>query len=223
MPASRVVYTAITNGHAQLSARPDVPDTDFICYSDVPLDCDGWQIRPIAAPATLCPRMRAKFHKMFPPAGYEWNVWVDGAYVLRTGEEAKHLVDDLIRHSPSGFGLHQHFDRNCLFDEAGHSLELPKCEDQRRIIEDHTRHYAATGHPMNWGLWAAGFMCRRSTRRVAEIMHCWWDELLRWSWRDQISLAFVLRNTNFRPDSWPWPLFPIGSNPHVTGWKFNPT
>jgi hypothetical protein len=223
MSASRVVYTAITNGHAQLSAHPDVPDTDFICYSDVPLDRDDWQIRPVEALTQLSPRMRAKFHKVFAPAGYEWSVWVDGAYVLRTDDKAKYLVDDLIRRSPSGFGLHEHYDRCCLFDEAVHSLTLPKCEDQRQIIEEQVHHYAAMGHPRNWGLWAAGFMCRKSSPRVSEIMGCWWDELTRWSWRDQISLSYVLRNANFRPDSWPWPLFPIGSNPYVATWKFNPT
>lgn len=219
--ASRVVYTAITNAHAELSARPDVPDTDFICYSDMPLERGDWQMRSIEADLQLCPRMRAKYHKVFPPAGYEWSVWVDGSYVLRTDDQAKQLVDDLIQHSPSGFGLHQHILRDCLFDEAVHAMALPKCEDQRQIIEEQAHHYTLMGHPRNWGLWAAGFMCRSSNRpRIAEIMDHWWDELMRWSWRDQISLSFVLRNANFRPDSWPWPLF---SNPHVVGWNFNPT
>lgn len=218
--ASRVVYTAITNGHAQLTRRPDVPDTDFVCYSDVPLDRDDWQIRPVEAPSQLSPRMRAKFHKVFPPAGYEWSVWVDGAYVLRTGDEAKHFVDDLIRHSSSGFGLHRHSERDCLFDEAVHSVALPKCRNVCSIIEAQARHYEMRRHPRNWGLWAAGFMCRRNTGRVGGIMSHWWSELSRWSWRDQISLAFVLRNANFRPDSWPWPLF---SNPYAIDWKFNPS
>lgn len=222
MCASRVVYTAITNGHAQLCARPDVPDTDFICYSDVPLDRDDWQIRSIEAPVELAPRMRAKFHKIFPPTGYAWNVWVDGAYVLRADSKTTNLVDDLIGCSPSGFGLHQHMDRDCLFDEADHAVTLPKCADERLTIEAQARHYAAAGHPRNWGLWAGGLMCRSDSPRVAEIMRSWWDEMTRWSWRDQISLAFVLRNAQSRPDEWPWPLFPIGSNPHVIGWNFNP-
>src|SRR5208337_714008 len=76
MRSSRVVYTAITNRHARLSARPFAPDTDFICYSDIPLDRDDWKIRPIEASPYLSPRMQAKFHKLFPPEGYSWNVWV---------------------------------------------------------------------------------------------------------------------------------------------------
>jgi hypothetical protein len=167
--------------------------------------------------------MRAKFHKVFPPVGYEWSLWVDGAYVLRTDDAAKHLVDDLIQHSPSGFGLHEHGDRDCLFDEVDHAATLPKCADQIQILQKQACYYAARGHPRNWGLWAAGFMCRRSSPRIAEIMGYWWEELGRWSWRDQISLAFVLHNARFRPDSWPWPLFPIGSNPYVKGWNFNLT
>jgi hypothetical protein len=216
--ASRVVYTAITNGHARLSARPGIPDTDFICYSDVPIDRYDWQIRPIESSPQLSPRMRAKYHKLFPPGGYEWNVWIDGAYILRPN--ALTLVDDLIAHSPNGFGLHRHHQRDCLFDEAEHSLTLPKCEGQRQVIEEQVRHYEKMGHPRNWGLWGGGFLCRDYRSRVAEIMKCWWDELLRWSWRDQLSLAFVLHSAQFRPDEWPWPLF---QNPHVVGWEWNPT
>jgi hypothetical protein len=218
--ASRVVYTAITNGHAQLSTRPDVPDTDFICYSDMSLDRSDWQIRPVEAPAQLSPRMQAKFHKVFPPMEYEWNVWVDGAYVLRAGDAPSQIVDDLIKHSPSGLGLHRHNQWYCLFEEAARSLELPKCEDQRQIIEKQTQHYEAEGHPRNWGLWAAGLMCRNRSARVTDVMERWWNELVRWSWRDQMSLAFVLHTVQFRPDEWPWPLF---HNPHIDTWKWNPT
>lgn len=89
--ASRVVYTAITNGHAQLSARPEVPDTDFICYSDVPIDRDDWEVRPIAAPTGLSPRMRAKFHKVFAPAGYEWNVCVARLWAPGFTRQASHV------------------------------------------------------------------------------------------------------------------------------------
>lgn len=222
MSATRVVYTAITGRHAQLSRRPVVPDTDFICYSDEPLDRDDWQIRPIEAPQGLSPRMQAKFHKLFPPAGYTWNVWVDGAYSLRTDDDARSFVDDFIAHSPNGFGLHRHSLRDCIFDEAVHVhfLGMEKCRDQREIIQQQVRHYQAEGHPKNWGLWAGGLLCRDTRPNVAEVMRRWWDEMMRWSWRDQISLAFVLRSMNMRPDEWPWELF---RNPYMAGWTFNPT
>jgi hypothetical protein len=213
--SSRVVYTAITNRHAQLSARPLASDTDFICYSDVPLDRDDWQIRPVEAPA-LPPRMRAKFHKLHPPEGYEWNVWIDGAYVLRP--DAVRFVDDLIAHSPSGFGLHRHNQRDCLFEEAEHTVLLDKYSGQRGIIEAQVRHYEELGHPKSWGLWAGGLMCRNTSPIVTAVMRRWWDELLRWSSRDQLSLPFVLRFMNFWPDVWPWPLF---ENPYMAGWAWN--
>jgi hypothetical protein len=218
MATSRVVYTAITNKHARLSAHPSVPDTDFICYSDISLDRDDWQIRPLEAPSQLSPRLQAKFHKLFPPNGYKWNVWIDGAYVLRTDDGASCFVDDFIAHSPSGFGLHRHNVRDCLFDEAEESTQFDKRKDQHPIIKRQIQHYARRGHPKNWGLWAGGLLCRDDSRVVAKIMRRWWDEIQRWSWRDQISLPFVLRSLNFRPDEWPWPLF---QNPYMKGWTWN--
>lgn len=217
--ASRLVYTAITRGHAALSLRPDCPDTDFVCFTDAPgeyADRTDWEIRPIEAPSGLSPRMQAKFHKLFPPKGYRWNIWVDGAYVLRD-QGAEDLVDDVIARSPSGFGLHRHHARDCIYSEAEHSLTLTKCEGLP--LKDQVRHYWDAGHPRHWGLWAGGFLCRDDSTRVQEIMRRWWNEIFRWSWRDQISLPFVLRSMQCRPDDWPWKWF---QNPYTGGWKFNP-
>jgi Protein of unknown function (DUF616) len=216
--ASRVVYTAITGGHAQLSVRPEIPDTDFICFSDVPLLRADWQVRPIEAPSQLSPRMQAKFHKVFPPCGYEWSVWLDGAYVLDTGELSGRLVDGLVARSPGGLGLHRHHERDCIYAEARHSYTLDKCRTQRRLIRQQISHYRIEGHPTGWGLWGGGLLCRNESPRVHEIMRRWWDELLRWSWRDQLSLPFVLRSLGQVPDEWPWPLF---QNPYVVRWEWN--
>lgn len=220
MTASRVVYTAITNGHAALTARPDVPDTDFICYSDVALARDDWDVRPIAAPERLSPRMQAKYHKLHPPSGYAWSIWVDGSYILRTDAFGAGFVDALILSSPSGLGLHRHNARNCLYLEAMATMSAAadKRGVQRAVIAEQIRFYDAMGHPRSWGLWAGGLMCRDSSDRVAVVMARWWSQLLRWSWRDQISLPFVLRELDVRPDEFPWPLF---QNPYMAGWTWN--
>lgn len=216
--ASRVVYTAITNGHAELSPHPDIPDTDFICYSDVPLDRDDWQVRPLEAPAGLSPRMQAKFHKVFPPSGYAWSVWIDGAYELHAGAQAKFFVDGLIQHSPKGLGLHTHPVRDCLYDEAAHAMTLPKCSGIVAVLEEQAAHYARQGHPKHSGLWAAGLLCRKDDTAIRKLMQLWWDELVRWTWRDQISLAYVLARERFAPTGWSWSMYPT---PYMKGWRFN--
>lgn len=216
--STRVVYTAIAGHHAKLSVRPTVSDTDFICYSDVPLDRADWEVRPIEASTGLSPRMRAKYHKLFPPTGYAWSVWLDGAYVLR--EDAVTMVDDLVARSASGIGLHRHHDRACVFDEAEHSRSLVKCAEVRATIAAQADHYGREGHPHSWGLWAGGLLCRDASPRVANVMRRWWRELIRWTWRDQLSLPIALRAADFQPDAWEWPLF---QNPHVAAWAWNET
>jgi len=213
--ASRVVYTAITNGHAQLCAHPDSPDTDFICFSDVPLDRTDWQIRPIESSPELSPRMRAKFHKIFPPQGYEWSVWMDGSHVMNMASPSR-MVDEMIAASPTGFGLHKHPRIDCLYAEGKDVVSLLKVRDPP--IAEQVQHYRRMGHPENWGLWACGSLCRNQNPRVADAMKMWWDELLRWSDRDQISLSFVMRAIGFRPDDWPWKLY---ENPHFSAINHN--
>lgn len=216
--ASRVVYTAITNGHADLSPHPDVPDTDFICYSDVPLDRDDWQVRPLEAPSGLSPRMQAKFHKVFPPSGYAWSVWIDGAYELDVGAQAKSFVNGLIQHSQQGLGLHTHPVRDCLYDEAVHAMTLPKCRGIVGVLEAQIAHYTRQGHPKHSGLWLGGLLCRKDDTTIRRLMQLWWNELVRWTWRDQISLAYVLACERFTPSGWSWTSHPT---PYMKGWKFN--
>jgi Protein of unknown function (DUF616) len=216
--ASRLVYTAITGGHAQLSARPTCPDTDFVCFTDRPeayAHRNDWQILPAATAAS--PRMAAKWHKLHPPPSYTWTLWADGAYVLGGSQR---LVDDLIAASPSGFGLHKHHWFDCLYDEAVHAQELPKCAGIKTQIAAQAGHYRKAGHPKHWGLWAGGLMCRSSSPLVAEVMRRWWDEIERWTWRDQMSLPIALRGAGVRPDTWRWPLFHC---PHFPAWHMNPS
>jgi hypothetical protein len=218
--ASRVIYTAITNGHAELSPHPEVPDTDFICFSDVALDRGDWQVRPIdASVKKLSPRMQAKFHKVFPPREYDWSIWLDGSYRLRTHMEAAHwLRYSLVAGSPSGFGLYRHPARNCLYDETAHSMALRKCSEIRSLLEAQARSYAEQGHPKASGLWLGGALCRKKDPGIDRIMERWWDEITRWTWRDQISLAFVLHEAGFRPDAWDWS---FERNPFTERWAWS--
>jgi Protein of unknown function (DUF616) len=209
--ASRLIYTAITAGHAELHDHPDIPDTDFVCYSDDPIVhqdlSDRWELRPVEAATDLSPRRRAKFHKIFPPSPYEWTVWVDGSHRLRL--DSTDMVDAMIAASPHGFGLHKHPRLDCIYPEGDAALTLWKCRDQP--IMEQLQHYRREGHPPNWGLWACGSICRRQSPLLDGLMQQWWSQILTWSERDQISLAYVLRSADLRPDEWPWQLY---ANPY---------
>jgi hypothetical protein len=218
--ASRVIYTAITNGHAKLCARSDSPDTDFVCFSDVPLERSDWEIRPIEAPTGLTPRMQAKFHKLFPPKEYAWSVWMDGSHVLNTAESSIRMVDEMITASTSGFGLHMHPRLDCVYAEGQDVLSHALLRSKRRAqpIAEQLQHYRREGHPEHWGLWACGSICRNQSPLVQRAMKLWWNELLTWSERDQISLPFVMRTMVIRPDGWPWKLY---ENPYFSAIEHN--
>lgn len=219
--ASRVVYTAIAGGHAQLSARPRCPDTDFVCFTDRPIDRPDWDVRSIEAPTDLSPRMRAKYHKVFPPAGYAWSVWVDGSFVLDCRASPSRLVDDLVRASPGGLGMHRHPRIDCIYAEGEDVLSHPLLHAKRRgqPIAAQLECYRREGHPERWGLWACGAICRIGGSSVVDrVMRDWWSEMLRWSDRDQVSLPVVLRRLGVRPDDWPWPLY---GNPHFPEIRHN--
>jgi hypothetical protein len=63
--------------------------------------------------------------------------------------------------------------------------------------------YSLAGHPERWGLWATGVIARRHTDAVRELGVRWLHETERWSFQDQISQPYALRETGLRPQAFP--------------------
>lgn len=81
--------------------------------------------------------------------------------------------------------------RNCVYEEAIECATLnldtlPRLELQKDA-------YRAAGYPEHAGLWSTGVLARKRSARMIEFGRAWWDEIQRYSIRDQISFPFVLR------------------------------
>ena len=87
--------------------------------------------------------------------------------------------------------------RDCLFAEAKESAGLAKYAGEP--VLEQADAYSLAGHPESWGLWATGVIARRHTEAVCELGARWLEETYRWSFQDQISQPFALRETALRP------------------------
>lgn len=126
----------------------------------------------------------------------EASIWVDASF--RVVSEA-FAVEALAYADPIAQFVHPW--RECLFAEAEESAGLPKYAGEPSL--EQAAHYAERGHPENWGLWATGVIARRHTDAVRELGARWAFETEMWSFQDQISQPFALREAGLRPSALP--------------------
>ncbi len=204
-----VVYTAIAGDYDSLKA-PAAQDENcaFVCFTDAdwPARIGAWRVAPLEPDPALHPRLRAKrpkilAHEVFPggrwkPSAPFWSrtrkfdlsIWVDGSIEI----ESPTFVSDMRKLLGRGeWAMFRHPDRDCIYEEAELSLTLPKY--QGLPIREQVESYRGVVPP-HAGLFACGIIVRREpvSERLQAAALSWWDENVRWTYQDQLSLPFVI-------------------------------
>lgn len=198
------ILTAITDGYDTL--KPVMPqaglDVEWICVTDGLPHPDaeaaqGWTL--VCEPHEgVHPNRAAKRPKLLP---WEYttaacSIWIDASFRVVSD---RFTAEALAHADPIAQFVHPW--RDCLFDEAAESALLPKYSGEP-VIEQGA-YYRARGHPEHWGLWAAGVIARRHTAEVRELGAAWAHEVEVWSFQDQISQPYALREVGLRPQAFP--------------------
>jgi hypothetical protein len=184
--------------------KPAVPqegtDAEWVLVTDDPGIPDGhlgWRVVHQPRPG-LHPNRAAK-HPKFRPWEYTdapASIWVDGSCRVRS---ATFAADVLAYAHPLAQFVSP--DRDCIYDEAAESLTVPKYGPEP--IAEQAACYRAAGHPEHWGLWCTTVMARRHTDLVKALGEAWTAEVEAWSFQDQVSQPWILRNLGLRPATIP--------------------
>jgi hypothetical protein len=215
---SFAVYTAIAGGYDPLREHPYVPGVDWVAFSDRVLDFarTDWDVLPMVWFVNAHPRTRAKWYKVrscMDIGKYDRTLWIDGSIELHSDALIRAALE---RDEP--MTLYQHPDRDCIYNEAHLAKNMPKYKDQD--LEAQVRHYKSNGHPKQWGLWASGIIARQRCALTMRIEERWWEEILKWSYQDQLSLPYVFRELDFKPGTfdgnmWESPWFTAHTQPEA--------
>lgn len=194
------VYTVLLGGYDALLDQ-DVAvgsESSFICFTDDPeLRSDTWEI------VHVTPRFPQDLHRssrVFKILGHERlasfdaTLCIDASVRLRRTPEsiiADWLTDDV----DMALALHSYRDR--VVDEFDEVVRL-NYDDRARVYEQLVD-YALTYPDVldarpHWG----GMLVRRQTPSVERAMRLWFDHVLRYSRRDQLSLMLALLHADLR-------------------------
>ncbi|MBE4796125.1 glycosyltransferase domain-containing protein [Streptomyces caniscabiei] len=198
------LITAIYDSYDEL--KPAMPQrgvsVDWVLVTDDETLKDegsvrGWRV--VFGPRPGVHPNRAAKHPKYEPWKYteaEASVWVDASFRIvseKLAVEALAFADPIAQFA--------HPWRDCIYAEAKESAGLPKYAGEP--VLEQADHYSELGHPENWGLWATGVIARRHTDAVRELGARWLAETYEWSFQDQISQPFALRETGLRPMALP--------------------
>lgn len=205
---SRVaILTAIYDQYDDL--KPVLPqagvDVEWVCVTDgAPLPdieaARGWTL--VCEPRPGVHPNRAAKHPKYEPWKYTdapVSIWVDASFRVVSETFAAEATAGLTDEEPIAQFAHPW--RDCLFAEAKESAGLPKYAGEP--VLEQAEDYRQAGHPEGWGLWATGVIARRHTEAVRKMGWLWLAETYRWSFQDQISQPFALREHGLRPASLP--------------------
>lgn len=190
VPERVAIYTCITNAYDRLPDLPQWPHCDFICFTDNPyLRSDRWEVRYLPGDELDAAR-RSRLPKILPHhflLEYPISVWVDANVAVHMDLAALARLELASR--PAAFFTH--LERTNVYDEAEMCIRLEK--DDPATLRRQADAYRKEGLPAGVNdLVTCTIMFRRHRDpEIVNLMELWWQEILRYSRRDQISLPFV--------------------------------
>ncbi|MCQ2168260.1 MAG: DUF616 domain-containing protein [Bacteroidales bacterium] len=216
------IYTCIIGGYDILRQPASVQEGfDFICFvgkGETHPDMDGvWQIRELpfsfgdAALDSRYPKMHP--HELLPE--YECSVWVDGNIEICDSTLFRAAV---IKQSAGvKFSGVSHPSRDCVYEEAR------KCRDMKYFsylqLARIWAFLAMHRFPRHYGMYEANLMFRRhNDPDIIRFDEMWWQKVLHFCRRDQMTQMWCLRECGIRRDY----LLPQGqSTRNNPGFRYN--
>lgn len=154
-------------------------------------------------------RRNAKQYKVLPHlfvTGYDYYIWVDVSHDVIADPEK--MCDIFLK--DSDIALFKHNQRSCIYQEAEILKELQY--DHLENIERQIQFYKSVDYPENNGLYELPVSIRKNTHAISLLNMKWWDNICKYSSRDQLSMPFCLWECGIVPTILPGFANGYGSN-----------
>jgi len=195
MTPRRAVYTALLGDYEDISEQPIARETDvpFICLTDRDdLLSDTWTfvLAELPFPFDLVRSQRdfkIRGHRVLDE--YDETLYIDNSVQLHETPDV--ILDEWL--ADADFAVSEHSFRERVIDEFDEIVRL-NYDDAGRVNEQLLHYAEAYPDVLHERPYWNGMLARRSTAAVAETMRIWFDHVLRYSRRDQLSanVAFSL-------------------------------
>ena len=182
-----IVYTANYGGKNKFG-EPEIADSwskdlKLVYFTDQPFESDVWDVvteKKTGDSHRLAKWYKINSHELFPG---EPTLWLDSSIKLL--EDPTRFLQGwdniLVR-------IHRQGDD--VYEEAAACIESGKGDSE--TINAQVAEYRKQRFPEKSGLYINGILFRKPTEATTRLNKAWWEQICKYSSRDQISLPYVL-------------------------------
>lgn len=195
-----LIYTAITGGYDALQQPCPAPEGfDFLCFVSRGMkhsEYEGvWRIEEIPYAwddMTLLARSQKLNPHTVLPEGYDYSLWIDGNILIKDSS-LYDICSGLAGRQVSFAGIRHPF-RDCVYEEMEAVLRNRR-ESLWKVLRLAT-FLVRKGLGPHAGLMETNIIFRRHNDPVVvEFDRWWWECLIKFSNRDQLTQTFALKDT----------------------------
>ena len=186
-----VIYTAIFNDYDTLKEPEFITDNcDYICFTDnKTLKSKRWHI-VVIDDNTISASLQNRRLKILGPyyelKRYQYSLYTDGTILIKSD-----LSTFLENYRNICLVNFRHPRRSCIYSEFASCIAGGKGDPHKIILQCHD--YSRENMPYGFGLSDNKIIFRNHQDQfVKKLMFEWWDEVVKYSGRDQTCLPFIL-------------------------------
>ena len=188
----KCLFCGLTGDYDKLKEPKYItPGWDYICFTNnEKLKSKVWDIRLIEDHGLGNRRLSRRVWTLYQDYVNDYDLSIStGAQMQATCNLDKFVEKFLPDCDDIDMSISKHPNRNCIYHEATRCYK----RDNPRIIKNQMAFYEKEGYPKNSGLIASGIIIRKHHRKNVEE-HCerWWEQIYKYSFRDQLSFNYVL-------------------------------
>jgi hypothetical protein len=184
-----LVFTAIFGNYDCLEEIPPEayePELlDYICFSDRPYRSETYRVEQV--PCSRTDQMMNRYYKVMidiiTRGRYKASIYLDGN--VRVKDRLSGLFD-----VNEDLTVHDHL-RTCIYEEA--EAIIQKNKDSRAAVDKWVQRLEREEYPRDNGLYWNGVLVRKHSDRMRVMSQEWWEMLNEYSYRDQLTLPYLLR------------------------------
>lgn len=214
------IVTALSGDRDNLTDPPVVhPGVEYHAFVEKDWPCKVWQqhkLIPFSNDMYYANRRNAKIYKilidLFLP-DFDFYFWTDPTHTV-VPNPAKICEEYLI---DSDIAVFKHLYRDCVYKESKFVSEVKY--DYPDLLDSQMIYYKASGFSENYGLYELPAFIRKNTLRIKALNMMWWEQICKYSSRDQLSFPYVLWKMGIIPAILPG--FANGINPKTGNIGYN--
>lgn len=193
------VYTCITGNYDNLKEIENLePEIDYYCFTNNHnIQSNTWNVVYIEdeklSDIQLARKIKILGHEKINK-DYEIHVWMDGTVIFR--KKISDFVNYYLKEEDN-LVMFKHGERSSIYEEAFACLNCRK--EKKKKIETLFKFYEKENYKYDNGLVESTVFIRRTkNKKVQSTMKLWFDMIINYSTRDQLSFNYCIYKTKLK-------------------------